>query len=501
MEHRVSRVARMAGVSVRALHHYDRIGLLKPSGRSQSGYRLYAERDLLRLQQILFYRELEVPLRRIREILDAPSFDGVAALAEHRALLEERGRRAARLIETIDRTLARLRGGREMLSRRRAVRGLPEGEGRGLEAGSAGALGRHVRRVQPAGALVVEGEAGRGPGRGRAHHGGAGGGHGPWPRGPGRPGTRRRVLPAPAPLLRADARVVRRARADVRRAPGFPRPLRRHPRRARRVPARRDGVLRRRGARAADQEPSLPLAWLAPQRGVTSNDTSNSAVVPAAGGSITSSNPRWSLRPCSIEPGWPGAVRIVGPVRRRAPAGSAARPREHQRRPSRCENAAPSIVNGAVGVQEPLERPVGGRLEPVAHPEAPRRLEGELTAETPQPGRRRDRPPRSRRRRAPRQELNEASSMRTLAERRAVHALPRVVLATRGPGRSCRRRPCCGGAPAAVPRSRCRSPRMRSARPDDERAGVGVRVARALSPLGDGARAASPRGGPPAGPP
>ncbi len=67
MEHTVSRLARMAGVSVRTLHHYDRIGLLKPSGRTGAGYRLYAERDLLRLQQILFYRELEVPLRRIRE--------------------------------------------------------------------------------------------------------------------------------------------------------------------------------------------------------------------------------------------------------------------------------------------------------------------------------------------------------------------------------------------------------------------------------------------------
>jgi DNA-binding transcriptional MerR regulator len=125
VEHTVSRLARMAGVSVRTLHHYDRIGLLKPSGRTEAGYRLYVEADLLRLQQILFYRELEVPLRRIREIVDDPSFDATAALMRHRALLEERGRRTARLIETIDRTLARLRGEDEMLSDDELYEGFP----------------------------------------------------------------------------------------------------------------------------------------------------------------------------------------------------------------------------------------------------------------------------------------------------------------------------------------------------------------------------------------
>ena len=60
----VSQVARLSGVSVRALHHYDEIGLLQPSGRSASGYRLYDDADLERLQQILFFRELEFPLPR-----------------------------------------------------------------------------------------------------------------------------------------------------------------------------------------------------------------------------------------------------------------------------------------------------------------------------------------------------------------------------------------------------------------------------------------------------
>lgn len=126
MSYTVSRLARMAGVSVRTLHHYDRVGLLKPTGRSEAGYRLYGEKDLLRLQQVLFYRELDVPLRRIREILDAPTFDAAAALAEHRALLETRGRRIARLIETIDRTTARLRGETTMLSDEELYEGFPK---------------------------------------------------------------------------------------------------------------------------------------------------------------------------------------------------------------------------------------------------------------------------------------------------------------------------------------------------------------------------------------
>jgi DNA-binding transcriptional MerR regulator len=121
----VGRLARMAGVSVRTLHHYDRIGLLEPTDRSEAGYRLYGESDLLRLQQILFYRELDVPLWRIREILDGPSFDLVAALAEHRALLEARGRRITRLVETIDRTTARLRGEERMLTDDELYEGFP----------------------------------------------------------------------------------------------------------------------------------------------------------------------------------------------------------------------------------------------------------------------------------------------------------------------------------------------------------------------------------------
>lgn len=71
--YQVKEVARMAGVSVRALHHYDEIGLLVPSGRAEAGYRLYSHEDLLRLQQILVGRELGLPLEAIKRSLDDPN--------------------------------------------------------------------------------------------------------------------------------------------------------------------------------------------------------------------------------------------------------------------------------------------------------------------------------------------------------------------------------------------------------------------------------------------
>jgi len=101
-------LAKMAGVSVWTLHHYDQIGLLKPSARTEAGYRLYGEPDLLRLQQILFFKELDMPLDEVRHILDDPGFDRVTALKHHRQLLHRRMERLTRLLKTIDRTIDRL---------------------------------------------------------------------------------------------------------------------------------------------------------------------------------------------------------------------------------------------------------------------------------------------------------------------------------------------------------------------------------------------------------
>jgi DNA-binding transcriptional MerR regulator len=104
--YQVSEVARLANVSVRALHHYDAIGLLTPSGRSQAGYRLYTAEDLLRLQQILVGRELGLPLEQIRRALDDPDFDPVAALESQLRALTERARRTAGMIRAVEAALA-----------------------------------------------------------------------------------------------------------------------------------------------------------------------------------------------------------------------------------------------------------------------------------------------------------------------------------------------------------------------------------------------------------
>jgi DNA-binding transcriptional MerR regulator len=110
----VKQVAKLSGVSVRALHHYDEVGLLKPACVGANGYRYYGKAELLRLQQILFHRELGFPLEEIRAVLDAPDFDRAAALQAHRERLEAEAKRYRRLIRTIDETLAALEGATKM---------------------------------------------------------------------------------------------------------------------------------------------------------------------------------------------------------------------------------------------------------------------------------------------------------------------------------------------------------------------------------------------------
>ena len=84
----VKEVSRLTGVSVRALHHYDAIGLLKPTRVTEAGYRLYDDTALRRLQTILLFRELQFPLKEIKEILESPGFDPKEALAQQIRLLE-----------------------------------------------------------------------------------------------------------------------------------------------------------------------------------------------------------------------------------------------------------------------------------------------------------------------------------------------------------------------------------------------------------------------------
>src|SRR5947209_13231070 len=90
MSYTVGQVARVAGVSVRTLHHYHQIGLLAPSGHSRAGYREYAEADLERLQRVLFYRELGFPLEEIVTVLADPTTGTVGHLRRQHELLTQR---------------------------------------------------------------------------------------------------------------------------------------------------------------------------------------------------------------------------------------------------------------------------------------------------------------------------------------------------------------------------------------------------------------------------
>ncbi len=106
----VRQVAKLSGVSVRTLHYYDEIGLFKPTDVGANGYRYYDRAALLRLQQILFYRKLGMPLEQVKQTLDAEDFDLASALAEHRRHLLDEVVRNQNLIRTIDETLKELNG-------------------------------------------------------------------------------------------------------------------------------------------------------------------------------------------------------------------------------------------------------------------------------------------------------------------------------------------------------------------------------------------------------
>lgn len=101
----VKEISRLTGISVRTLHYYDEIGLLKPTALSEAGYRLYDDRALETLQQILLFREFEVPLGEIRDIMKRPGFDREQVLRSQRELLRLKKERLERLMDSIDRIL------------------------------------------------------------------------------------------------------------------------------------------------------------------------------------------------------------------------------------------------------------------------------------------------------------------------------------------------------------------------------------------------------------
>lgn len=114
MEYTVKKLAGLAGVSTRTIRYYDEIGLLKPARINSSGYRIYGTREVDRLQQILFYRELGVSLESIQNIVTSPSFDGIRALKEHHQKLLEKKEQLNQLIANVEKTLAVSEGGKTM---------------------------------------------------------------------------------------------------------------------------------------------------------------------------------------------------------------------------------------------------------------------------------------------------------------------------------------------------------------------------------------------------
>ena len=114
MTYTVQKLAKMSGVSVRTLHFYDKIWLLPPSYVEANGYRYYEEKQLLLLQQILFFRELGFELKKIQKILGKGDFDKIAALHTHKKVLQANIVRTKELIKTIDKTINHLSGDKKM---------------------------------------------------------------------------------------------------------------------------------------------------------------------------------------------------------------------------------------------------------------------------------------------------------------------------------------------------------------------------------------------------
>jgi len=110
MEYTVQKLGQMAGISTRTLRYYDEIGILKPARINSSGYRIYGQAEVNRLQQILFYKELGVSLEVIKDIVTSPSYDGAQALREHREQLLNKRKQLDVLIANVEKTIASMEG-------------------------------------------------------------------------------------------------------------------------------------------------------------------------------------------------------------------------------------------------------------------------------------------------------------------------------------------------------------------------------------------------------
>ena len=121
----VGELSRLAGVTVRTLHHYDEIGLLSPSGRTEAGYRLYAYEDLARLQEILVWRQLGFSLQEIQQLLDDPGHDRADALRRQRELVALELERLGATARALDAALAAHENGTKMKETRCSRTSIP----------------------------------------------------------------------------------------------------------------------------------------------------------------------------------------------------------------------------------------------------------------------------------------------------------------------------------------------------------------------------------------
>jgi DNA-binding transcriptional MerR regulator len=125
VEYTVQKLAKLAGVSTRTLRYYDEIGILKPARINSSGYRIYGQAEVDQLQQILFYRELDLSLDSIKEIVTSPSFDGSRALKEHREKLLDKRKQLDELIANVEKSIA-VKEGRISMSNKEKFEGFKQ---------------------------------------------------------------------------------------------------------------------------------------------------------------------------------------------------------------------------------------------------------------------------------------------------------------------------------------------------------------------------------------
>ena len=114
MAYTVKKLSELSGVTVRTLHFYEEIGLLKPAYHGSNGYRYYEEKELLQLQQILFFKELGFSLKQIQKVLGRGDFDQLAALYSHKKALSQEWEKIGLLLKTIDKTIKHLKGKKKM---------------------------------------------------------------------------------------------------------------------------------------------------------------------------------------------------------------------------------------------------------------------------------------------------------------------------------------------------------------------------------------------------